>query len=76
MTKLRTVRGQPVFRVVDIRRLGQPWDKADLLFLHDALRHGMSAENVAGFLGRTADEVRDEAQRLDIIADEVPVAPR
>jgi hypothetical protein len=35
----------------------------------------MSAENVAGFLGRTADEVREEAQRLDIIVDEAPVAP-
>jgi hypothetical protein len=36
----------------------------------------MSAENVAGFLGRTADEVREEAQRLDIITDEAAVAPR
>jgi hypothetical protein len=76
MTKLRAVRGQPAIRVADLRRLDQQWDKADLLFLHDALRHGMSAENVAGFLGRTADEVREEAQRLDIITDEAPVAPR
>lgn len=75
MTKLRTARGQPVFRVVDIRRLGQPWDNADLLFLSDALRHGMSADKVAGFLGRTPDEVREEAQRLDIITDEALVAP-
>jgi hypothetical protein len=36
----------------------------------------MSVENVAGFLGRPADEVREKAQRLDIITDEVPVALR
>jgi hypothetical protein len=55
--------------------MGERWLKADLFFLDNALRHGMSAEKVAGFLGRPADEVREKAQQL-IIADEVPVAPR
>jgi hypothetical protein len=56
--------------------MDETWSKADLFFLDNALRRGMSAENVAGFLGRPADEVREKAQRLDIITDEVPVAPR
>jgi hypothetical protein len=43
---------------------GEPWAKADLLFLEDALRRGMSAENVAGFLGRRADEVQTKAREL------------
>jgi hypothetical protein len=36
----------------------------------------MSAEKVAGFLGRPADEVREKAQQLDIITDEAPSVPR
>jgi hypothetical protein len=76
MTKFRAVRGQPAVRVADVGRLDQQWDKADLLFLHDALRHGMSADNVAGFLRRTPEEVQEAAQRLDIITDEAPVAAR
>jgi hypothetical protein len=46
---------------------GEPWAKADLLFLEDALRRGISAKDVAGFLGRTADEVRAKARELDEI---------
>ena len=56
--------------------MGEKWVKADLFFLDNALRHGMSAEKVAGFLGRPADEVREKAHQLDISTDEVPVAPR
>jgi hypothetical protein len=49
--------------------MGEMWVKADLFFLDNALRHGMPAEKVAGFLGRTADEVREKAQELDIITE-------
>jgi hypothetical protein len=57
-------------------RAATGWDKADLFFLDNAIRRGMSAENVAGFLGRTADEVRAKARQLDIIAHKAPVTPR
>jgi hypothetical protein len=43
---------------------GEPWVKSDLLFLEDALRRGLSAKDVAGFLGRTADEVQAKAREL------------
>ena len=76
MTKLTAGTRQPMVRVANTRRLNPPWDNADLLFLHDALRQGMSAGNVAGFLGRTADEVREKVRQLDIVIDDVPVAPR
>jgi hypothetical protein len=42
----------------------QPWLRADLFFLNHALRHGMSVEEVAGFLGRSTDEVRVQARGL------------
>jgi hypothetical protein len=42
----------------------QPWSQADLFFLGDALRRGLSLAQVAGFLGRTEDEVRQKAQEL------------
>ena len=40
-----------------------PWVKADLLFLKDSLAHGMSCAEVAGFLGRTEEEVRAERRK-------------
>jgi hypothetical protein len=42
-----------------------PWVKADLLFLKDSLAHGMSCAEVAGFLGRTEEEVRRKAEESD-----------
>ena len=42
----------------------EPWLNADLLFLKISLGQGMSFAEVAGFLGRPADEVRDKARRL------------
>jgi hypothetical protein len=51
--------------------MGERWLKADLFFLDNALRHGMSAD-----LGKTSRRVREKAQQLDLIADEAPVAPR
>jgi hypothetical protein len=42
-----------------------PWLKSDLLFLKDSLAHGMSYAEVAGFLGRTDEEVRRKAEESD-----------
>jgi hypothetical protein len=42
------------------------WSNADLYFLRHALEHGMSFAEVAGFLGRTEDEVREKAKELII----------
>jgi hypothetical protein len=42
----------------------QPWLKSDLLFLSLSLNRGMSLDEVAGFLGRRADEVREKAEEL------------
>jgi hypothetical protein len=45
---------------------GEPWSDADLFFLSNTLRHGMSVEEVAGFLSRTAAEVRTKAEELHV----------
>jgi hypothetical protein len=41
--------------------VGMPWNGADLFFLSDALARGMSIQDVAGFLNRSEDEIRDQA---------------
>jgi hypothetical protein len=46
-------------------QLGKPWARADLFFLKDSLERGMSLVEIAGFLGRTADEVREKAEDLN-----------
>jgi hypothetical protein len=46
-------------------QVGRPWAKADLLFLKDSLQRGMSLVEIAGFLRRTADEVREKAKDLN-----------
>jgi hypothetical protein len=43
----------------------EPWLKSDLLFLKDSLARGMSCAEVAGFLGRTEEEVRRKAEESD-----------
>ena len=43
------------------------WTSADLFFLRDSLRHGMSIVEVAGFLRRTEDEVRQKAKELNYL---------
>ena len=43
-------------------QVGKPWPRADLFFLKDSLQRGMSLAEIAGFLGRTADEVREKAE--------------
>ena len=46
--------------------VGQRWTSADLLFLMDALKRGMSFSEVAGFLRRAEDEVREKARELNL----------
>jgi hypothetical protein len=41
-----------------------PWSKQDLFFLEDALRRGRSSAEVAAFLGRQVDEIREKAREL------------
>jgi hypothetical protein len=40
------------------------WAHADLFFLQDALVHGMSISEIAGFLGKAENEVRAKAEEL------------
>jgi len=42
----------------------QAWPKSDLLFLTLSLRNGMPVREVAGFLGRSEDEVREKSEEL------------
>ena len=42
------------------------WPKEDLLSLVDTLRHGVPADDVAGFLNRSAFEVRTKARELQL----------
>jgi hypothetical protein len=42
----------------------QPWLKSDLLFLSLSLENGMPIPDVAGFLARNEDEVREKAEEL------------
>jgi hypothetical protein len=41
--------------------VSEPWAQADLFFLVDALARGMSIAEVAAFLRRTEEEVREQA---------------
>ena len=43
-------------------RADQPWARADLFFLADAVAHGIPFADVAGFLGRTEIEVRQKSK--------------
>ena len=43
---------------------GKAWERADLFFLKDSLERGMSLAEIAGFLGRTADEVREKVEQV------------
>jgi hypothetical protein len=42
----------------------QPWLNSDLLFLTLSLENGMSIGDIAGFLARNEDEVREKAEEL------------
>jgi hypothetical protein len=44
---------------------GEPWSRTDLFFSMHALEHGMSFAEVAGFLSRTEDEVREKVKELN-----------
>jgi hypothetical protein len=45
--------------------MGKSWARADLFFLKDSLERGMSLAEIAGFLRRTADEVREKGKDLN-----------
>jgi hypothetical protein len=45
---------------------GKAWLKTDLLFLTASLQRGMSLTEVAAFLRRREDEVREKAKELNI----------
>jgi hypothetical protein len=40
----------------------EAWPRADLFFMKDALDRGMSYAEVAGFLSRTEEEVREQSE--------------
>jgi len=42
------------------------WSQSDLFFLKDALERGMTCGDVAGFLSRGEDEVRNKAKQMKI----------
>ena len=52
-------------------RSAEPWTNADRFFLVDALARGMSIAEVAAFLGRTEEEVREQGK-----ATKYPPRPR
>jgi hypothetical protein len=41
---------------------GMVWNRADLFFLRDGLARGMSIQELAGFLNRSEDDVRQRAR--------------
>ena len=45
-------------------RLIEPLDRADMFFAMNAVRRGMSVVEIAGFLGRTRDEVLEQIRVL------------
>jgi hypothetical protein len=45
---------------------GKPWLRSDVLFLTDSLERGMSLVEVAAFLRRPEDEVREKARELEV----------
>jgi len=45
--------------------MGKPWARADLFFLEDSLKRGMSLGKIAGFLGRTGEEVQEKVKDLN-----------
>jgi hypothetical protein len=45
------------------------WRRQDVFFLADSLRRGRPFAEVAGFLSRSEDEVREKAEELGITKD-------
>jgi hypothetical protein len=50
--------------IVTNGNFGETWTKAELFFLRDALAHGMSSADVARYLRRTEDEVREKSKGM------------
>jgi hypothetical protein len=60
------VHGQRVYPNAGIN----PWVDSDVLFLEIAALQGMSLTQIAGFLGREQNEVRDKAKELEVLRGE------
>jgi hypothetical protein len=45
---------------------GKPWLRSDLVFLKDSLGRGMSLVEVAAFLRRRENEVRENAREVEV----------
>jgi hypothetical protein len=52
--------------MVETHSSGPPWSRQDLLFLENSLRLGRSFAEVAGFLRRDENEVREKAKELKL----------
>jgi len=48
----------------------EPWDRADTFFAMNAVKRGMSVVEIAGFLGRTEDEVLEHIRSLEQTSNE------
>jgi hypothetical protein len=46
---------------------GKPWSEMDLVDLRNALAHGRSVEDIADFLCRSEQEVREKIAELDLL---------
>jgi hypothetical protein len=57
-------------------QVGKPWARADLFFLKDSLQRGMSLVEIAGFLGRTVDEVALKRAQVGLGGRATDGAPR
>jgi hypothetical protein len=55
-------------------RVGCAGSKQDLLFLRDSLQRGRSFAEIAGFLRRDENDVREKAKELEL-TDERPKTP-
>jgi len=51
-----------------------PWSNQDLFFLMDSLQRGSSFTEIAGFLRRNENDVREKAKELKLTG-ESPKAP-
>jgi hypothetical protein len=54
----------------------EPWDRADTFFAMNAAKRGMSIAEIAGFLGRTEDEVLEQIRSLQRTDKEAPLRSR
>ena len=49
---------------LELARALERWDRGDTFFAMNAVKRGMSIAEIAGFLGRTEDEVLEQIRSL------------